>query len=97
MQHVPGLKFNKATFVKIKSKNYTKNYKIIANCIGKGAFGTVRKVQSLISKEFRAAKCIRKNSMKEDELQKLFVEVYVMMELDHPNIANILEVYDFRN
>jgi len=24
-------------------------------------------------------------------------EVYIMMELDHPNIANILEVYDFKN
>lgn len=35
--------------------------------------------------------------MKEEELQKLLVEVYIMMELDHPNIANILEVYDFRN
>ncbi len=97
MQHVAGLKFNKAIFVKMKSKNYTKNYKIIVNCIGKGAFGTVRKVQSLISKEYRAAKCIRKNSMKEEDLQKLLVEVYIMMELDHPNIANILEVYDFRN
>jgi hypothetical protein len=97
MQHVAGLKFNKAIFVKMKTKNYTKNYKIIVNCIGKGAFGTVRKVQSLTSKEFRAAKCIRKNSIKEEELQKLLIEVYIMMELDHPNIANILEVYDYRN
>lgn len=64
MRHVAGLKFNKAIFVKMKNKNYTKNYKVVVNSIGKGAFGTVRKVQSLVSKEFRAAKCIRKNSMK---------------------------------
>ena len=34
----------------MKNKNYTKNYKTVLSCIGKGAFGTVRKVQSLISK-----------------------------------------------
>ena len=64
MRHVAGLKFNKAIFVKMKNKNYTKHYKTVVNCIGKGAFGTVRKVQSLISKEYRAAKCIRKNSIR---------------------------------
>ena len=64
MRHVAGLKFNKAIFVKMKNKNYTKYYKTVVNCIGKGAYGTVRKVQSLISKEFRAAKCIQKNLMR---------------------------------
>ncbi len=52
----------------MKHKNYSKYYKTVLNCIGKGAFGTVRKVQSMISKEYRAAKCIRKTSIKENEL-----------------------------
>ena len=79
MRHVAGLKFKKAIFVKMKNKNYLKYYKTVKNCIGKGAFGTVRKVQSMISKEYRAAKCIRKNSRKEEDMQKLLVEVYIMM------------------
>lgn len=50
MRQIAGLKFNKSSFVKLKNYSYKKNYLVTMNSVGKGAFGIVRKVQSLISK-----------------------------------------------
>ncbi len=63
--------------------------------IGRGGFGVVRKVRSKYTNELRVAKVVRKKLMKEDDVTKLFTELYIMKMLDHPNIVKLFEVYDY--
>ncbi len=62
--------------------------------IGEGSFGNVYKVKAIHTGIFRAAKKIYKNKLTEDLQQRLFEEITIMTNLDHPNINKILEVYE---
>ncbi len=53
-------------------------------------------MQSLLTAEFRAAKTLKINNMKDTDMQKLMDEVNIMVELDHHNIANLLEAYEYK-
>ncbi len=73
------------------------DYDIIKNVIGKGGFGVVRKVKSKFTQEVRVAKIVRKRLMKDEDITKLFTELYIMKMLDHPNIIKLFEVYDYED
>ena len=65
--------------------------------IGRGGFGTVTKVKAKYTGLLRAAKTIKKSSLAKDEHEKLFAEMAIMITLDHPHIARLFEVYDYKS
>ena len=73
------------------SSNFKNDYKI-STCIGRGAYGEVRKCLDKTSKAMRAAKIINKKYLKESEKIKLFSEINILRQMDHPNI---LKLYNF--
>jgi serine/threonine protein kinase len=79
----------------MKKKNYLEDYSVIKE-IGRGGFGSVNKVKGKYTGVFRAAKKIKKTNMAKIEHEKLFAEMAIMMSLDHPNIARLFEVYDYK-
>lgn len=80
----------------MKKKNYLEDYTVVKE-IGKGGFGSVSKVKAKHTGLFRAAKKIKKSHLAKSEHEKLFAEMAIMMALDHPNIARLYEVYDYKN
>jgi serine/threonine protein kinase len=80
----------------MKKKNYLEDYTVI-NQIGKGGFGIVSKVQARYTGVIRAAKKIKKSSLANNDHEKLFAEMAIMITLDHPGISRLYEVYDYKS
>jgi calcium-dependent protein kinase len=63
--------------------------------IGQGAYGKVKLVTHRKSGVLRATKHIRKKSVqKNGEQEKLFEEVNILMNQDHPNIVRLFHLYE---
>jgi calcium-dependent protein kinase len=45
----------------------------------------------------RAMKSIKKSSLIKEDQQKIFAEMSILKQLDHPNILKLLETYDWKN
>ena len=84
------------SFIKMKKKSFLEEYTVIKE-IGRGGFGTVSKVKAKYTGVVRAAKKIKKSSLAKGEHEKLFAEMAIMITLDHPNIARLFEVYDYKS
>ncbi len=93
---IEEIKIKWNSFIKMKKKNYLEEYTIIKE-IGKGGFGTVSKVKAKFTGVVRAAKKIKKSALAKGEHEKLFEEMAIMINLDHPNIARLFEVYDYKS
>lgn len=61
--------------------------------LGEGAFGSVRIVKHRTANVVRAMKTIKKNAIIEEEQEKMFSEVTILKECDHPNIIKLYELY----
>jgi calcium-dependent protein kinase len=83
------------SFIKMKNSNFLKDYEIKRE-IGRGGFGCVFLVKSIYSGIARAAKKIKKTGLAKGEHEKLFAEMAIMKSCDHPNIAKLYEVYDYK-
>jgi calcium-dependent protein kinase len=79
----------------MKKKNFQDDYQVITQ-IGKGGYGTIYKVQAKYTGVLRAAKIIKKTTLAQDDLERLLIEMSIMIDLDHPNIARLFEVYDYK-
>jgi serine/threonine protein kinase len=62
--------------------------------LGEGAFGKVCKVFDKQTNLERAMKAIKKTSIKDNEKrEKLFSEVKILKNTDHPNVLKLYEFY----
>jgi len=86
----PKLKIDKSSFVLYKTSAIIKEY-TFGKTLGEGAFGTVRKAIHKVTKQERAIKILKKSHQDEE---KLFLEVKILSQLNHPNIMQIHEFYD---
>jgi calcium-dependent protein kinase len=59
-----------------------------------GAYGKVWKVVHKASKLARAMKSIKKNSLLKEEQERLFSEMNILKNLDHPNIVKLYELFE---
>jgi len=70
------------------------------NCIGKGAFGFVNLAEKKSTKEQVIVKFVRKEKVlkdswiDDDKLGVVPFEVYLLAQLDHPNVVRMLEAYE---
>ena len=87
--------------IKVKTKNIvlekkqkvTDQYKILTK-LGAGAFGSVYKVLDNSSKMIRAMKIIKRENLKYQDDDQLFLkEIEILKNIDHPNIIKIYEYY----
>lgn len=86
------IKSSGTVFVKENTGNIKDYYKI-SSCIGRGAFGEVRKCLNKQSKALRAVKIINKQNLAEYEKEKLMNEIDILKQLDHPNILKLFEFF----
>jgi len=70
-----------------------KDYYKISSCIGRGAYGEVRKCLNKDTKSLRAVKIINKKYLEEDEKAKLLSEINILKQMDHPNILKLYEFF----
>jgi len=85
--HVKG-----SGFINENTGNIKDFYKI-SSCIGRGAYGEVRKCLHKETKALRAVKIINKKFLEAEEQAKLLSEISILKELDHPNILKLYEFF----
>ena len=91
-----NLKFNIKDFVGQNENKINSEYKILEK-IGKGGFSEVRKAIHISSNQPRAIKMIAKKSLSILGKKKLFKEVEILKNLDHPHIVKIHEFFENMN
>eukprot|EP00919_Chromeraceae_sp_WS-2016_P039003 GHVR01093141.1.p1 GENE.GHVR01093141.1~~GHVR01093141.1.p1 ORF type:complete len:523 (+),score=141.90 GHVR01093141.1:84-1652(+) len=87
------IKIRQGMFIGERSGKLTDKYKLLGK-LGDGAFGFVRKAVLKDTSIVRAVKTIDKRTVEKGDEQKLFAEVEVLRELDHPNIMKLFEFFE---
>jgi calcium-dependent protein kinase len=80
-------------YVPENNEKITKNYKIWAEVLGRGAYGEVRKALHIATNEMRAIKIIYKNECSADDQESIFREIKILKQLDHPYIVKVFEYF----
>jgi len=62
--------------------------------LGEGAFGKVWKVVHKKSRLERAMKQMKKSSILKEDKEKLFSEMNILRNLDHPHIVKLYELFE---
>lgn len=76
------------------SRRLSKSYKTVAS-LGRGGFGSVYRVQYMPTGEERAVKVVSKPK-DSHSMQRVVVEVELLIDLDHPNIEKFFEFFEDR-
>ena len=74
-------------------RNIKETYKIEAT-LGKGSFATVKKAKNRATGERFAVKVVSKKKMSDEDKTGLQQEIEIMKGMDHPNIVNLLDVFE---
>ena len=61
--------------------------------LGEGAYGKVWKVTHKTSQMVRAMKSIKKSAILKEDQEKLFSEMNILKNLDHPHIVKLFELF----
>ncbi|XP_055330866.1 serine/threonine-protein kinase SIK1-like [Paramacrobiotus metropolitanus] len=69
----------------------------ISRTLGKGNYAVVKLAKHRITKTEVAIKIIDKSRLDEANLQKIYREVQIMKQLDHPNIIKLYQVMETKN
>ncbi|CAD8140614.1 unnamed protein product [Paramecium pentaurelia] len=89
-------KFGVDTFVKEKEGLIGTHYNF-GKVLGQGAFGKVWKATNKTTGLIRAIKQIKKNSIIKEEESRLFSEMNILKNLDHPHIVKLFELFQDEN
>ncbi|EGR29125.1 hypothetical protein IMG5_162280 [Ichthyophthirius multifiliis] len=79
-------------FIHLKQGTIQQNYKT-GEILGEGAFGLVCKVTHKNTGMVRAMKTLKKSSVIKEEEERLFSEMNILKNLDHPNILKLIELF----
>ena len=71
-----------------------KDHYSLHEIIGEGALSRVRRGIHLSSGITRAIKVVRKEDLEFGERRKLLEEIELLKQLDHPNIGQVIEMYE---
>ncbi|CAD8135986.1 unnamed protein product [Paramecium pentaurelia] len=86
------VKLGADVFVSLKQGSIGKFYST-GSTLGAGAYGKVWKVTHKTTGLIRAMKQIKKSSLIQEEQQRLFAEMNILKNLDHPHIVKLYELY----
>ena len=76
-----------------ENTGFIKDFYKISSCIGRGAYGEVRKCLHKETKALRAVKILNKKCLPKEEIEKLVNEIDILKQLDHPNILKLYEFF----
>ena len=82
------LKFDKSTFIKMKSKNLFEEYELKEK-LGEGSFGYVYKIEQKKTQFLRAVKAIKRKHVDCNFIN----EIKILKTVDHPNIIQLFDCY----
>lgn len=84
-----------SSFIIRKMGSISDNYRVL-QVIGRGSFSEVAKVEHCPTGQIRAVKKINKILLNIEQLDSLMNlrEANVLIELDHPNILRLYEIYE---
>ncbi|MCQ2821139.1 MAG: protein kinase [archaeon] len=88
------VQFGKKKFVGQVASQFSQKY-VVQRLLGEGAYARVYQVQNRTTGQIYACKEFQKN--KSTDLKALQAEIDIMIDMDHPNIIRIYEVYDDDN
>jgi calcium-dependent protein kinase len=92
--NLKDLKINKSIIISRKKGLPSEEYLILKE-LGEGSFGKVFKVANKITNNIRAIKVIKKfNLEKNYNKSKLYDEIKILKDVDHPNIIKIFEFFE---
>lgn len=83
-------------FVSLKKGQLTQTYSV-GKTLGEGAYGKVNLVTHKQLGLIRAMKSLKKNAVLKDEAEKLFAEVNILRDMDHPHIVKLFELFQDDN
>ncbi|CAD8060675.1 unnamed protein product [Paramecium primaurelia] len=86
------LKLSPDLFIQMKREDIFSQYSI-GKALGEGAYGQVSLVTNKRTGIVRAMKAIKKDCLFEEEEQRLFQEMHILKNLDHPNIVKLCELF----
>ncbi|CAK75708.1 unnamed protein product (macronuclear) [Paramecium tetraurelia] len=94
----PGvrIKLGHDIFVKLKEGSIGSHYNF-GKVLGQGAFGKVWKVTHKTTGLVRAIKQLKKSSLIKEDEQRMFSEMNILKNLDHPHIVKLFELYQDEN
>ena len=78
----------------LNHKDNVKDHFDLHEQIGEGALSRVRRGVHKISGITRAVKIVRKEDLEFGERRKLLEEIELLKQLDHPNIGQVIEMYE---
>ncbi len=94
VQTLREIKINKSIIICRKNGLPSEEY-IILDEVGEGSFGVVVKIEHKITQNIRALKIINKfNLDKNYSKNKLYDEIKILKDIDHPNIIKIFEFFE---
>lgn len=94
VQTLREIKINKSIIICRKFGQPSEEY-VILDELGEGSYGIVVKVAHKITKNIRALKIINKlNLEKNFSKSKLYDEIKILKDIDHPNIIKIFEFFE---
>lgn len=86
------IEFSKKTMILKNDKEVREVYKISKKELGKGAFGAVYKCSHRELGFTRAVKIVSKSKIQNPE--KFWLEINILIELDHPNVLKLYEYFE---
>ncbi len=93
IENLSGMSISKADFVR-ENKGYFDDFYKIGKLLGIGTFAEVRKVESLVTGQIRAAKVFNKQHLTNvEDIKRFFYEIEVLRAMDHPNVLKIFEYF----
>ncbi|CAD8053433.1 unnamed protein product [Paramecium sonneborni] len=84
-------------FVRINSKKNVSEFYVIKEMLGEGGFGKVYKAVHRQTGMIRAIKLILKSKLNKEDQEKLLEETSILMDIDHPNIVKLYEMFQDEN
>jgi len=78
----------------LRHKYNIKDHYDLHETIGEGALSRVRRATHRQSQNIRAIKVVTKADLEFGERRKLLEEIEMLQELDHPNIGQVIEMFE---
>lgn len=82
---------------KLIKQDEIKKFYTLGEKLGSGSFATVYRATKKTDKTQYAVKVIKKGNLKQDELAVLQDEVDILNKIKHPNVVQLMEMYENKN
>ena len=94
INHISKFNLKANDFIVPKNHPILNEYYLHKNPLGTGSYAEVMVCVHRLTNIERAVKIINKNKMNIKERSRMYQEIKILKQLDHPNIVKIFDFYD---